>query len=119
LYLGEIAEDASVDRYYNNCLHPYSLALIRATPDPDNIGALPVPLAVGDAPSPVDLPSGCRFHPRCFNAQEKCSQEKPSLQYVEEGGRLACFFPVSEGQRVTLGGNTATGRSVTGSLGEH
>ena len=108
LYLGQIVEDASVGRYFEKCLHPYSLALIRATPDPDNIGALPVPLAVGDAPSPVDPPSGCRFHPRCFNAQEKCAGESPSLKYVKEGGRLACFFPVSEEQEATLGRRRAS-----------
>ena len=103
LYLGKIAEEAPSDEYANRPAHPYSFALSRATPDPDRIGYLPPILAAGDPPSPVRPPSGCRFHTRCFNAQQRCVLEVPPLFSANgDDHRFACFYPVTDEQRVEL-----------------
>ena len=97
MYLGKVVEDSKTAQYYERSLHPYSYALLQASPDASKIGSLPVALAVGDAPSAVFIPSGCRFHPRCFNAGPLCDVQEPPLEYVEPGRRLACFYPLKEG----------------------
>jgi peptide/nickel transport system ATP-binding protein len=102
MYLAQVVEDAGAEGYYQKPLHPYSLALLMATPDTDRIGSLPVALARGEAPSALQPPTGCRYHPRCVNARSECIEDQPQLRSVEEGRRLACFYPISGEQERTL-----------------
>jgi oligopeptide/dipeptide ABC transporter ATP-binding protein len=80
MYLGRIVETAATDELLDNPRHPYTRGLVRAVPRlvPGRVSEAPG--VVGDPPSPIDLPSGCRFHPRCALAQPPlCSTDDPSL----------------------------------------
>lgn len=99
MYLGKVVEDALAREYAARPLHPYAFSLVRSIPDPDRVGYLP-PIIVGaDAPSAVRPPSGCRFHPRCFNAAPRCAREEPPLVRGDRHHRVACFYPVTDQQR--------------------
>jgi oligopeptide/dipeptide ABC transporter ATP-binding protein len=92
MYLGKIVELAEVDELYGNPLHPYTQGLLAATPIPNPRIARTRSRAIlsGDVPSPVDPPSGCRFHTRCSNARPKCAEEEPELLQVRDGHLLSC-----------------------------
>ena len=93
MYLGRIVETAQADRLYQRPLHPYTVALISAIPVPDPARRRARPLLGGDVPSPVNPPSGCRFHTRCPIAVDRCRSEEPSLRAVVESDqahRVAC-----------------------------
>jgi oligopeptide/dipeptide ABC transporter ATP-binding protein len=96
LYLGQVVEDAPAEAYYRTQVHPYSYSLFRSAPDPERVGSLPDALALGEPPSAVTPPSGCRFHPRCFNARSRCAVEEPQLVNVGGQRRIACFYPVTD-----------------------
>ena len=92
MYLGKIVEIGKAVDVIDNPLHPYTKALIAAVPVPDprhKIGEIPIR---GEVPSPIDLPSGCRFHPRCLNAFEPCDKKEPLLKEVEPGHFVACHL---------------------------
>jgi len=82
MYLGKIAEIGEADQIFNHPLHPYTKALISAIPipDPQKERDRHRILLEGDPPSPINLPSGCRFHPRCPYRIEACSQTVPQLE---------------------------------------
>jgi peptide/nickel transport system ATP-binding protein len=104
MYLGKIAEVATGDVLYQNPKHPYTGALLSAVPIPDPRLALTRKRIVleGDVPSPIDPPSGCRFHPRCPNAQlPRCSTEEPLLTPHRPGQVAACHFPLADRAVVT------------------
>ena len=99
MYLGKIVEMAGGASLYENPKHPYSGALLSAVPiaDPDLAGAKQRIILTGDVPSPIDPPSGCRFHPRCPNAQlPKCSTDEPALTPHHPGQVAACHFPLPD-----------------------
>ena len=92
MYLGKIVEVADSDEIYEKPLHPYTQALIRAIPEPNPDIEQSEDLLTGDVPSPIDPPSGCRFHTRCPFATERCSQEEPELRDVGNGHLCACHL---------------------------
>ncbi len=99
MYLGKIVEVAEGDTLYVNPKHPYSGALLSAVPIPDPRKASERKRIIleGDVPSPIDPPSGCRFHPRCVNAQlPRCSTEEPFLTPHHPGQTAACHFPLDD-----------------------
>ena len=90
MYLGKIVELASMDDLVNNPLHPYTVALMMAVPVPDPKFEKARAIIGGEVPTPIDPPSGCRFHPRCPKATDLCSSEEPTLKEHEKGHFVAC-----------------------------
>ena len=93
MYLGKIVEIAASAQLFARPLHPYSSALISAIPAPDPDTHSVAALAQGDVPSPVRLPPGCRYHPRCPFAEAVCREVEPPLVEQASGHRAACHFP--------------------------
>ena len=93
MYLGVIVELADRDELYENPLHPYSQALLSAVPipDPSKERARRRTVLKGEIPSPLNPPSGCRFHPRCPLATEQCSLETPAWREAIPGHWVACY----------------------------
>jgi oligopeptide/dipeptide ABC transporter ATP-binding protein len=113
MYLGRIAEQGPKDPVYDTPRHPYTAALLSAAPaaDPDAAAARQRIILTGDIPSPINPPSGCRFHPRCPKAQELCSQQDPPLESKQDDPpdhKTACHFPVQPGENLTTSGAART-----------
>jgi peptide/nickel transport system ATP-binding protein len=94
MYLGKIVELGPSDRIFENPLHPYTRFLLSSIPIPDpKYAKTRQRLAIqGEPPSPIDIPKGCRFHPRCPFATEKCRTAEPPLIEVEPGHYVACWL---------------------------
>jgi oligopeptide/dipeptide ABC transporter ATP-binding protein len=90
MYLGKVVELASTPELFYNPLHPYTQALMSAIPVPDPTVKMKRILLTGDVPSPVNPPSGCRFHPRCAKATENCRREIPELVDIGNEHFVAC-----------------------------
>ena len=143
MYLGRIGEAAPAEELYDRPRHPYTVALLSAAPaaDPDTAAARQRVILTGDVPSPIDPPSGCRFHPRCPKAQEICAKVEPplvrdeSIPRPEDDGEpatdtsqtttdvpggwahvTACHFPVLPGETLAGAGAGANAGAVQGEL---
>ncbi|MDP8023629.1 MAG: ABC transporter ATP-binding protein, partial [Conexivisphaerales archaeon] len=92
MYLGKVVELADSEKLIDNPLHPYTQALIAAIPIPDPSAPKAEVKIKGEIPSPVNPPSGCRFHPRCPYAFDRCKVEEPKLKEVEPGHYVACHL---------------------------
>ena len=90
MYLGKIVEMSDMDGLVNNPLHPYTVALMAAVPVPDPQIEKAKAIISGEVPTPIDPPSGCRFHPRCPKATDLCNREEPKLKEHGEGHFVAC-----------------------------
>jgi oligopeptide/dipeptide ABC transporter ATP-binding protein len=93
MYLGKIVEIADVDELFERPLHHYSYALLQAIPVPDPEIQAGRSLLKGEVPSALDMPKGCRFHPRCPAALPRCAVEVPPLAPAGEGHLVACHNP--------------------------
>jgi oligopeptide/dipeptide ABC transporter ATP-binding protein len=107
MYLGKIVETADRDALYASPRHPYTVALMSAVPVPEPVAARTAGATgavsprvrrerirlTGDVPSPLNPPPGCRFHTRCWKAQEICRTTEPPLNELAPGHRAACHFP--------------------------
>jgi oligopeptide/dipeptide ABC transporter ATP-binding protein len=94
MYLGKIVEISKSNNLYNNPLHPYTKGLLSAIPvtDPKKAREAQIEIIKGDLPSPMDIPSGCRFHTRCPYATEKCREVEPEMKEVSNGHFVACHL---------------------------
>ena len=92
MYLGKIVEEASNRDLYGSPLHPYTKALIAATPIPDPRRRRDRMILAGDVPSPIHPPPGCRFHTRCPNKSGDCERMEPELRELGGGHRAACHL---------------------------
>ncbi|MCP4103992.1 MAG: dipeptide ABC transporter ATP-binding protein [Desulfobacteraceae bacterium] len=93
MYLGQIVETAESGELYSHPLHPYTKALLSAAPVPNpNRKRQQRTILRGDVPSPLNPPSGCRFHPRCPERMEICSQELPVIHTVEAEHTVCCHL---------------------------
>lgn len=94
MYLGKLVELAPAADIYAKPLHPYTQALLAAIPQPDPATPRAARAARlrGDVPNPLNPPAGCRFHPRCPHALERCRQEEPPFVQIEKGHWTACFL---------------------------
>ncbi len=104
MYLGSIVELGNAEDIFSRPSHPYTHALISAVPQPDieKAGKRQRIILTGDMPSPVNPPSGCRFHPRCPVSQARCVLERPQLNRMVSGREVACHFPIA-GETIVQG----------------
>ncbi len=92
MYLGQIVELADRTELFSHPLHPYTEALLSAIPIPDPRQKRKRILLQGEVPSPVDPPSGCRFHTRCIKVMKVCSEEEPTLRHLGRDHFVSCHL---------------------------
>ncbi len=92
MYLGKIVEIADRSTLFANPRHPYTRALLSAVPVPDPTAKRDRIILTGDVPSPINPPSGCRFHTRCPYVFDRCRTEEPVLRNMSPGQKAACHL---------------------------
>ncbi|HWT22036.1 MAG TPA: oligopeptide/dipeptide ABC transporter ATP-binding protein [Solirubrobacteraceae bacterium] len=100
MYLGKVVELATSEQLYGHPRMPYTGALMSAVPvaDPQLAAAKKRQLLLGDVPSPTNPPKACRFHTRCWKAQEVCATQAPPLEPKDGGNLAACHFPLTDAE---------------------
>jgi oligopeptide/dipeptide ABC transporter ATP-binding protein len=95
MYLGKIVEMAGTEELFAQPFHPYTEALFAAVPIPDPLAKRKIIILRGETPSPIDIPSGCPFHPRCPYLKPTCETLFPALRELSPGRWVSCHFPLS------------------------
>lgn len=91
MYAGQIVEEADTGSLFSRPMHPYTLGLMESIPKLDE-DRNRLQTISGTVPNPLRMPQGCRFHPRCVHAQDRCRTEAPSLQVVADGHTVRCWL---------------------------
>jgi oligopeptide/dipeptide ABC transporter ATP-binding protein len=117
MYLGRVAEQGPKDPLYDTPRHPYTAALLSAAPaaDPDTAAARQRIILTGDVPSPINPPTGCRFHPRCPKTRDLCKYQDPPLETKPTDPpthQTACHYPIQPHENLTT--TTASSHPGTG-----
>jgi peptide/nickel transport system ATP-binding protein len=96
MYLGSVVETAPTATLYRRPQHPYTAALLASVPKVSSsvTGFVPRTPVTGEPPSPLHLPLGCRFHPRCPRVKSRCKEERPSLGPMDSIHQVACHYPL-------------------------
>ena len=94
LYLGQVIEKGRKDDVFNHPAHPYTELLMNSNPIPDPFLKREKIIAKGEIPSPINPPSGCRFHTRCRYAKDICSSKEPQSMIIGDGHEIKCHFPL-------------------------
>jgi len=92
MYLGFIVETAETEEIFSRPLHPYTQLLFSAIPSLDDLEFKDAPAIQGEVPTPIDLPQGCPFHPRCLKVMDVCRRERPVLRTLERDHLAACHL---------------------------
>jgi peptide/nickel transport system ATP-binding protein/oligopeptide transport system ATP-binding protein len=92
MYVGKLVEVGMSQQICVNPKHPYTQALLSAVPVPDPAAKKQRIVLMGDVPTPINPPSGCRFHPRCPIAVDRCKTEEPPLRPLDDGRQVACHL---------------------------
>lgn len=93
MYLGKLVEIAPTEELFRQFAHPYTQALLSSIPEADPLRDKERIILEGEVPNPIHPPSGCRFHPRCRYACDRCRTEEPQPREWREGHMVACHFP--------------------------
>lgn len=109
MYLGRIVEIGNMQTIYENPKHPYTFALLSSVPNPDPLKRKTGTILEGDVPSPIDIPSGCRFRTRCPYATAKCTQEFPPLVEIEPGHWIECHYDIDFKSRRNIEQSASSG----------
>jgi len=96
MYAGKIVERSNTRAIFNRPFHPYTVGLLNSLPSPGGKKKKRLDAIPGVVPSPLSLPSGCRFRDRCPKADDACAQSEPQLVEKEPGHSVACYFPHTE-----------------------
>jgi oligopeptide/dipeptide ABC transporter ATP-binding protein len=94
MYLGKIIELADTEELFRNAYHPYTKVLIKAAPVLDPRIRTREYAIEGEPPSPIRVPEGCSFHPRCPYATDRCKSEQPKMREAQPGRMVACHYPL-------------------------
>jgi oligopeptide/dipeptide ABC transporter ATP-binding protein len=100
MYLGEIVEEAETEEIFSRPLHPYTQALLAAIPIPKPQARRERDKLAGDVPTPINPPTGCRFHTRCPIAIDDCKTTKPQLVEISKGHCVACLRTDVSAERI-------------------
>ena len=92
MYVGKLVEITDTQTLFRNPQHPYTEALLSAVPTPDPLAAKEKIILAGDVPSPINPPSGCRFHTRCPHVMDQCKRDDPPLKQIASGHQVACHL---------------------------
>jgi oligopeptide/dipeptide ABC transporter ATP-binding protein len=102
MYLGKMVEIAEKNELYHRPMHPYAQALLSAVPSPNPKKKKERIVLQGDVPSPSNPPSGCTFHPRCFECMDICSEVTPVLEEKEPGRLVSCHLYRDENKKIIV-----------------
>lgn len=91
MYAGKIVEKGSIEDIFNNAIHPYTIKLLKSFPDIHGEKVIS-PSIPGFPPNLLSLPTGCKFHPRCEHAVERCRIEEPELRRIRDNHFVSCHF---------------------------
>ena len=94
MYLGKIVESGATEKVIHDPTHPYTEALLDSVPNPDPSRNRQWGKLKGKVPSPTDIPSGCRFRPRCSYATDKCAKAEPDIDSKNTSQSVACYHPL-------------------------